>query len=127
MNVLSANTTSLCNHLANITDCFSLTQVVKQPTRIAADGTSTLIDLVLMSSPRTLKYCETVPPLANSDHLGISLQVQTLTLVRTQTKYGDMIMLTLTKQDICWLHLILPASYTQVLLSHPGKSGRMYS
>ena len=38
-----------------------------------------------MSSPRTLKYCETVPPLANSDHIGISLQVKVRANSHTRT------------------------------------------
>ena len=47
-----------------------------EPTRPGHDGTSSLIDLVLMSTPQALRECVTVPPLANSDHLGICLQVE---------------------------------------------------
>ena len=34
------------------------------------------IDLVIMSAPQSLHECVTIPPLANSDHIGISLQVK---------------------------------------------------
>ena len=63
----------LCNHLNNILYSFHLTQVMTEPTHAKPDGTSSLIDLVLMSVPESLSECVTVPPLANSDHLGVSL------------------------------------------------------
>ena len=67
-----------CNymHLTNLLHSFSLTQVVDEPTRPGHNGASSLIDLVLMSTPQALRECVTVPPLANSDHLGIRLQVE---------------------------------------------------
>ena len=34
------------------------------------------IDLVIMSAPQFLHECVTIPPLTNSDHLGISLKVK---------------------------------------------------
>ena len=49
---------------------FSLSQVVTEPFHIKHNGNSSLMDLVLMSAPETLSNCTTVPPLANSDHLG---------------------------------------------------------
>ena len=65
----------LCNHLDNILRIFSLSQVVTEPTHIKHNGNSSLIDLVLMSAPETLSNCTTVPPLANSDHLGILIDI----------------------------------------------------
>ena len=65
----------LCNHLNNILQSFSLSQVVTEPTHIQHNGNSSLIDLVLMSAPETLSNCTTVPPLANSDHLGIIIDI----------------------------------------------------
>ena len=69
---------SNCNYmdLTNLFHSFSLTQVVDEPTRPGHNGASSLIDLVLMSTPQALCECVTVPPLANSDHLGICLQVE---------------------------------------------------
>ena len=64
----------LCNQLNyNILYSFHLTQVMTEPTHAKPDVTSSLIDLVLMSIPESLSECVTVPPLANSDHLGMSL------------------------------------------------------
>ena len=54
---------------------FNLLQVVSEPTRISA--TSSLIDLVFVSSPNMVHLCETNPPLATSDHLGIHLVLST--------------------------------------------------
>ena len=50
---------------------YCLTQVVTGPTHEHHDGTTSTIDLVFMSEPSTLKSCVTIPPLSNSDHLGI--------------------------------------------------------
>ena len=66
----------LYKHLTNILNSFSLIQVVKEPTHFSSEGSSSLIDLVIMSAPQSLHECVTIPPLANSDHLGISLQVK---------------------------------------------------
>ena len=52
---------------------YSLTQVVNENTHTHHSGTTSTIDLVLMSSPSQLIQCCTVPPLANSDHNGILL------------------------------------------------------
>ena len=71
---------SNCNymHLTNLLHSFSLTQVVDEPILVlhGHNGASSLIDLVLMSTPQALRECVTVPPLANFDHLGICLQVE---------------------------------------------------
>ena len=75
---------SCCNHHKDILYSFSLSQVVAEPTRLRNDDSSSLIDLVLMSAPENLSECETVPPLANSDHLGISVK---LTHPRAQPTY----------------------------------------
>ena len=41
------------------------------PTHYTPNGCKTMIDLALISSPENIISCETVPPLSNSDHLGI--------------------------------------------------------
>ena len=51
---------------------FNLSQIVSEPTRIV-NSISTLIDLAFTSTRRMVQLCETIPPLANSDHLGIHL------------------------------------------------------
>ena len=65
----------LYHYLSRILDCFSLSQVSSTPTHCSQNGHQTLIDLVLLSSPEHLILCETVPPLGNSDHLGLHIMV----------------------------------------------------
>ena len=79
-NVDLSSNTSTCKHLNNVMHSFSLSQVVTEPTHFISENTSSLIDLVLMSAPEHLKECVTVPPLSNSDHSGISIRLETLTI-----------------------------------------------
>ena len=55
---------------------FGLSQVVDCPTHFCNGIISSLIDLVFVSNPLTLSYCKVIPPLSNSDHLGIELQLK---------------------------------------------------
>ena len=55
---------------------FNLIQVISEPTRVVNDCSS-LIDLAFVSVPGMVQSCETIPPLANSDHLGIHLIMTT--------------------------------------------------
>ena len=64
----------LCKHITNILNSFSLTQNLH--ILYTSEGSSSLIDLVIMSAPQFLHECVTIPPLANSDHLDISLKVK---------------------------------------------------
>ena len=59
--------------LHNIASSFILSQIVTQPTHFSHAGTPSLIDLVFVSSPNNVASGQTVPPLSNSDHLGIHL------------------------------------------------------
>ena len=68
--------TSLYHSLLDIMSSFNLFQVVQEPTRMALCGTATLIDLALMSNPSSLYKCSVTPPLSNSDHNGIELQIR---------------------------------------------------
>ena len=52
---------------------FSLIQVVSSHTHISPSGTPSLLDYVLLSDLKLLLYCDTIPALSTSDHLGISL------------------------------------------------------
>ena len=61
----------LHDRLSSVMSSFNLLQVVSEPTRIST--TSSLIDFVFVSSPNMVHLCETIPPLATSDHLGIHL------------------------------------------------------
>lgn len=64
----------LFTKLCRVTTSLSLTQVVDAPTHFSSNNSS-LIDFVFLSSPSNLISCETISPLSNSDHLGLSLAV----------------------------------------------------
>ena len=55
---------------------FGLTQVVDNYTNLYRDNCHSLIDLVLLSNPSFLSSCQTIPPLSNSDHLGIWVEIK---------------------------------------------------
>ena len=54
---------------------FVLKQVVPEPTHTNPSGSSTLINLALLSAPSQILNCNVVPPLSNSDHNGFTLGV----------------------------------------------------
>jgi len=67
----------LFSKLNSMLQSFELTQVVPHPTRTGTfPGSSTLIDLALLSEPSQLVNCEVIPPLGNSDHNGIDLTLK---------------------------------------------------
>ena len=70
----------------SVVSSFNLTQVVSEPT-LVVNSTSTLIDLVFVSHPSMVHVCETVPPLGNSDHLG--LQFIMSTKLHKSTHYSE--------------------------------------
>ena len=74
INFLEVSTTAFCQ-LNDLLLSFNLTQVVNEPTRIVSSNKATLLDLALVSNLNFLEKCTVIPPLANSDHNGISLIV----------------------------------------------------
>ena len=54
----------------------SLTLAVTEATHVNTNGTATLIDLALVSTPSLLQNCEVIPPIGNSDHNGILLKLK---------------------------------------------------
>jgi len=68
------NSYPLYSKLLLISTSLSLVQVVSEPTRLSHNSCS-LIDLIYLSCPSRLISCATIPPLANSDHSGLSLTV----------------------------------------------------
>ena len=64
----------LFSKLLSVSNSLTLTQVVSIPTHYSSNSNS-LIDLVFLSSPKDLLFCDTLPPLSNSDYLGLSLVV----------------------------------------------------
>ena len=83
------NSHPLFTKLLIVTSSLSLSQIVSEPTHLSPTLNS-LIDLVFLSSPENLSSCETLPPLANSDHLGVSFSIKicksTLTSARKARK-----------------------------------------
>ena len=57
--------------ISTLMELFSLSQVVNGHTHTSSSGRHSLIDLVFVSNPSTLHSCSVIPPLANSDHLGV--------------------------------------------------------
>ena len=57
--------------LESIMSLYCLSQHVSDPTHIHHSGSDSTIDLLFTSEDSQLHTCETVPPLANSDHYGI--------------------------------------------------------
>ena len=75
----------LYHQLSSILCSFNFTQVVSQPTHVAANGGASLIDLVLLSNPQQLHECSIVPPLANSDHSGLFVSLKWRSVKRPAT------------------------------------------
>ena len=65
----------LCHQLYCILNCFSLCQVNTAPRHCSQNGHQSLIDHALLSSPEHPISCKTVPPLGNSDHLGLHITI----------------------------------------------------
>ena len=61
----------LYTYLMNISFTFGLCQVVESPTHINNGCAHSLIDLVFISNSSFLSFCQTIPPLSTSDHLGL--------------------------------------------------------
>ena len=56
---------------------FSLdVQVVPEPTHSNPNGSSSLIDLALVSNTSKLPSCAVIPPLSTSDHNGLHLELK---------------------------------------------------
>ena len=65
----------LYHKVCSLMDFFSLNQVVTDYTHTSPCGNTSLIDLALTSSPAQTVTCDSIPPLANSDHNGLDLNV----------------------------------------------------
>ena len=54
---------------------YSLTQVVVGPTHVHHDSSTSTIDLAFVPDPSLVNSCNTIPPLSNSDHYGIVMEL----------------------------------------------------
>ena len=75
----------LCSKLLSVVSSFNLTQIVSEPTRVT-ESSSTLIDLIFVSSSVIVNYCSTLPPLANADHYGLQLIMTTKSSICEEVK-----------------------------------------
>ena len=69
---------STCSHplfhkLISLASTYCLSQMVIQHTHIYHNGSRSTIDLLFVSNPNLVKDCYTIPPLSNSDHLGLQI------------------------------------------------------
>ena len=77
----------LYSNLCTITNLYCLHQAVTGPTHVHHDGSESTIDLVFVSEPSLLKTCYTIPPLSNSDHRGILMELSQKS-VKTEKMQG---------------------------------------
>ena len=74
-NVNYDNPHPMFSNLCTISNLYCLKQVVTGPTHVHHNGTRSTIDLVFMSEPSFLNQCDTIPPLSNSDHWEILMNL----------------------------------------------------
>ena len=69
----------LYHRLLTCISSFSLVQIISSAAHINPNGNDSLTDLVFLSNTCTpsLKFCNTIPPLASSDLNGVDLQIST--------------------------------------------------
>ncbi len=70
-------------HLLEFLCNFSLSQIVKCPTRFSGTGHSSTIDLVLVTRSNNVENCTYFH--ANSDHLGLFLTLKIKDIMRKKT------------------------------------------
>ena len=71
---------STCSHpqfhkLNNIMSTYNLSQMVTEHTHVHHNGTKSTIDLLFVSDPHLVRSCLTIPPISNSDHLGLQINL----------------------------------------------------
>lgn len=78
------------SQVTNIVHTFSLSEVVDSPTNFSLNGLLSLIDLVFVSNIQSLLECVVIPPLSNSNHLGLSVICSTLMFPRNSCSSESM-------------------------------------
>ena len=76
--------------LCNLTTLYCLYQSVTGPTHVHHDGSESTIDLVFVSESSLLNTCDTIPPLSNSDHRGILMEISRK-IVKAEKTQGRLI------------------------------------
>ena len=73
-------------NLCSITTLYCLHHKVTGPTHVHHDGTKSTIDLVFVSEPSLMDACDTIPPLSNSDHEGILMELSQKSIKTEKTQ-----------------------------------------
>ena len=80
---MSSHSHPLSSNLSIIMSTYNLSQMVTEHTHTHHNGTRSTIDLVFVSDPRLVRSCTTIPPLSNSDHLGLQVNLSLKTTITT--------------------------------------------
>ena len=70
----------------NIMDTYCLSQMVTQFTHVHHNGTKSIIDLLFVSDPQLVRSCFTIPPLSNSDHCGLNIELNLKTIPKASKR-----------------------------------------
>ena len=65
----------LFDKLDHIACIFDLEQIVKEPTHVHHNHSLSIIEIIFLTNPHLVNLCSIVPPLSNSDHNGILIQM----------------------------------------------------
>ena len=81
------------NKIEELMDSCVFSQIVTSPTHTSPNSEPSIIDLVFISNMHLFEFCNVIPQLTNSDHLGLPPS----TLPQYAANYGDISMRTLTE------------------------------
>ena len=73
VNFCSHSAHPLFSKLVELSSSFGLHQLVNEATHIHHSGSTSIIDLVFVSTPELVIQCSVIPSLCNSDHTGIEI------------------------------------------------------
>ena len=73
VNFCSHSTNPLFSKLVELSSSFGLHQLVNEPTHTHHSGSTSIIDLVFVSTPELVTHCIVIPSLCNSDHKGVEI------------------------------------------------------
>ena len=83
---MSSRSHPLSNYLNNIMSTYNLSQMVTEYTHTHHNGSKSMIDLVFVSDPQLVRNCTTMPPISNSDHLGLQINLSLRSATTTAKK-----------------------------------------
>ena len=81
----------LYSDLCDLSTMLNMSQVVVGPTHIHHHGSCSTIDLVFISNHIKVSSCETIPPLCNSDHYGVSTRIELRSSIHRSSYKGRLV------------------------------------